>query len=63
MICDSQCHVCKRDHCIREEHEKAWRKKYYETHKAERLAYQKKYNDEHRAERSEYQRMRRSNNK
>ncbi len=51
MICRINCLSCPYSTCIREEHEKANAKRYYERHKSERLAYQKAYNEAHKADR------------
>lgn len=53
MICDSMCHECKFSTCIREEHEKATYRRYYEKNREKKLAYQKAYNDAHKEKRHE----------
>lgn len=48
MICKQICYDCPYSECMREKRAKEVKQRYYQRHKAERLAYQKKYNEEHK---------------
>ena len=54
MICDSKCHLCVREECIREKRLKERKRAYYEANRDERIKYQREYRKTHREEYLEY---------
>ena len=63
MTCNYECFRCPYEDCIRalKDENPEVHKRYYETHKAERLAYQKAYNESHKANRHEQSKRRWAN--
>jgi hypothetical protein len=57
-ICDLRCLSCTHSECLREKRQKETYKRYYESHKAHRIAYQRAYNESHKEQRSEYEKLR-----